>query len=88
MKKLLITVLLSLIIGCAGKGEDVKYSANDDFKVQYLFTCENIKVYRFFDGGHYHYFSIGKGKLLNDIVTVNTGKSSYTYDSTVINTGE
>ena len=46
---------------------------NDGFEVEYLFEKDGIKVYRFWDSGHYHYFT-SEGETIS-IQTV--GKTTY-----------
>ena len=46
---------------------------NDEFKVEYLFEKDGIKVYRFYDG-RYHYFTTG-GTTMS---TYTSGKQTYT----------
>jgi hypothetical protein len=58
MKPLLILLILFLLSGCVKEGTDVKVSgAKDDFEVKLLFEQDGLKVYRFWDGGYYHYFT-------------------------------
>lgn len=46
---------------------------DDGFEVEYLFEKDGIKVYRFWDGGHYHYFTTG-----GETITEQTeGKTTY-----------
>ena len=46
---------------------------NDGFEVEYLFEKDGIKVYRFWDSGHYHYFT-SKGETIS---TQTVGKTTY-----------
>ena len=46
---------------------------NGGFEVEYLFEKDGIKVYRFWDGGHYHYFT-SKGETIS---TQTVGKTTY-----------
>jgi hypothetical protein len=55
MKKLIYLVAIVLLSSCANKAIDKKKVA--DFQVEYLFTYDSIKVYRFEDCGYYHYFT-------------------------------
>jgi len=44
-----------------------KIETSDNYDVKYLFTIENIKVFRFYDNFSCHYFIIGEnGKIIND----------------------
>ncbi len=88
MKKILlfIVVLLFLILCCSAEGKPVKVEKPDtnenyDFCVVFLFEVEGCKIYRFLDGGYYHYFMIGSGQVINTVQekTVSTGKTTITY---------
>ena len=46
---------------------------NDGFEVEYLFEKDGVKVYRFWDSGHYHYFT-SKGETIS---TQTVGKTTY-----------
>jgi hypothetical protein len=37
---------------------------DDGFEVEYLFEKDGVKMYRFFDVGHYHYFTT-KGETIS-----------------------
>lgn len=57
MKKLMLLVVISMILlGCYGKPQSVERTGNG-YQVEYLFEKDGVKVYRFFDGGAYHYFT-------------------------------
>jgi hypothetical protein len=45
----------------------------DGFEVEYLFDKDGVKVYRFWDNGHYHYFTT-KGETIS---TQTAGKTTY-----------
>lgn len=73
MKKILTIVLLStLLIGCVNEPQSTSITGNG-FKVEYLFEKDGIKVYRFYDGGKYHYFTT-RGETMT---TQPNGKSNY-----------
>lgn len=73
MKKILTIVLLStLLIGCVNEPQSTSVTGNG-FKVEYLFEKDGIKVYRFNDGGKYHYFTT-RGETMT---TQPNGKSNY-----------
>jgi hypothetical protein len=46
---------------------------NDGFEVEYLFEKDGVKVYRFYDAGHFHYFTTG-GETIS---TQTAGKQTY-----------
>lgn len=52
----LITVA-TLLSSCKNTAEQTIKTTNNEFKVELLFTFDNVKVYRFQDGGNYKYFT-------------------------------
>ena len=57
MKKILLILTIGLI-GCYHEPQSVEEtSAPGNFQIEYLFEKDGIKMYRFFDGGHSHYFT-------------------------------
>jgi hypothetical protein len=66
MKKILFFAVMCFVFGCdANEGVPVdvnKGSTKADFRVEFLFEFEDIKIFRFYDEGYYRYFSIGNGK--------------------------
>jgi hypothetical protein len=74
MKKLLIlaTAILAITLtSCSG--DAISSETKGDFKVEFLFEKDGIKVYRFRDGSRSHYFT-NKGETTT---TQNSGKSTY-----------
>jgi hypothetical protein len=70
MKKLFVILLAGILVsGCYKKPQSSEIEGNG-VNVEFLFEKDNIKVYRFFDGGRYHYFT-SKGETMS---TVNEGK--------------
>lgn len=66
MKQLLGMFLGALILatfmfsGCINEPQSVEHMGKDSkFEVEYLFEKDGIKMYRFYDCGHYHYFTTG-----------------------------
>lgn len=57
-----LLVLLSFT-SCARDAERKAHSTNSDFRVEFIFECEGIKVYRFLDCATYHYFT-SKGETM------------------------
>lgn len=82
IKGIIIAILLSIVfIGCRKPGYSVVPNDNKaDFKVEYLFECDGVKMYRFYDGGHYRYFTTGNGRMTNAFVL----KGKTYIDETVI----
>lgn len=57
---------------CYREAQSSEITSND-IKVEFLFEKDNVKMYRFFDGGRYHYFT-SKGET---IVTQHAGETEY-----------
>jgi len=58
MKKIIGLLFISIIlVSCYGDGIEKIKTNNDDYDVTYLFEKDGIKVYRFYDGLNYHYFT-------------------------------
>ena len=55
-----------------------KLGKDDGFAVEYLFEKDGVKVYRFEDGGHYHYFTT-KGET----ITVQRVDKNTTYNENI-----
>jgi hypothetical protein len=80
MKKTIVTCIVTITLGAilfgACNNEPMskeQLGKNDGFEVEYLFEKDGIKVYRFWDGGHYHYFT-SKGETIS---TQTAGKTTY-----------
>jgi hypothetical protein len=57
MKKLLIVLSLALT-GCLNEPMSTEQAGKDDkFQIEFLFEKDGLKMYRFYDGGNYHYFT-------------------------------
>lgn len=50
-----------------------KVGKDNKYEVDFLFEKDGVKVYRFFDGGRFHYFTTNGTTLTQR----NMGKSSY-----------
>ena len=73
MKKGLLSILMiGLLTGCYKDPQATKVEGNG-VKVELLFEHDSIKVYRFFDGGHAHYFT-DRGETMT---TQPNGKTFY-----------
>jgi hypothetical protein len=58
MKKIIGLLLISIaLVSCYGDGIEKTKTNNDDYEVAYLFEKDGVKVYRFYDGFKYHYFT-------------------------------
>ena len=75
MKNLLILGIILLgLVGCTNEPMSKERIGKDDgFEVEYLFEKDGVKVYRFWDVGHYHYFTTGGETMTQQ----QEGKSSY-----------
>ena len=58
MKKLLLLLtVIFFFLSCKGDGIETQSTNNDEYHVTYLFEKDGVKVYRFYDGMEYHYFT-------------------------------
>ena len=73
MKKVLLGLVLVITVTGCYKPAQVTSTEGNGFEVEFLFEKDNIKVYRFFDGGRYHYFT-NKGETIS---THTEGKHDY-----------
>lgn len=85
MKKMLLLLLTLLFISCAKEGAYVpSENAKADFNIEFLFECDGVKIYRFYDKGRARYFATGNGRMTDSTYRVSTGKSSVVRDDTLI----
>ena len=85
MKKLTIVLLTLMIVSCAKEGTYVpSQNAKADFNVEFLFECDDVKIYRFCDAGEFKYFATGNGRMTNSTYTRSNGKYTKVVDDTVI----
>ena len=85
MKKLLLVFLALICVSCAKEGTYVpSENAKADFNIEFLFECDGVKMYRFYDRGRYRYFTTGNGKMTDSTYVKNAGKSVVKVDDTVI----
>jgi hypothetical protein len=80
MKKTLAIWIVFITLGaivfgaCSNDPMSKERLGKDDvFEVEYLFEKDGVKVYRFEDGGRYHYFTT-KGETIS---TQTAGKTTY-----------
>jgi hypothetical protein len=71
MKKTLAIYIAFIMVGAmifgACTNEPIskeRIGKDDGFEVEYLFDKDGVKVYRFWDSGHYHYFTT-KGETIS-----------------------
>jgi hypothetical protein len=73
MKKLLLAAaIVAVFTGCLSDPQTTTVEGNG-VKVDLLFEHNGIKMYRFLDGGYYHYFT-DRGET---ITTQQSGKTYY-----------
>ena len=58
MKKILLVLTFVSLIGCVNKSISVEQTGKDNLiTISFLFEKDGLKMYRFYDAGHYHYFT-------------------------------
>ena len=73
MKKIILALVIIIGLSSCYKEAQSTEQTGNGFKVEFLFEKDGIKVYRFFDGGDYHYFT-SKGETMT---TQQRGKFNY-----------
>jgi hypothetical protein len=82
MKKIIGLLLISItFISCVGDGIEKSKTNNDDYEVTYLFEKDGVKMYRFYDGMHYHYFTSGGETITTQ--TSGSGKNETRYEENI-----
>ena len=85
MRKLLLVFLALICVSCAKEGTYVpSENAKADFKIEFLFECDGVKIYRFYDCNRYRYFAVGDGRMTDSTYSQSSGKSRVTVDDTMI----
>ena len=73
MKKILLAAaIIAALTGCYKDAQSTKIEGNG-VKVELLFEHNGIKMYRFLDGGRYHYFTDRGETITNE----QSGKNYY-----------
>lgn len=75
MKKLILIALI--FASCKREAQQQVQSTNSNFQVELLFEADGCKIYRFFDGGYYRYFTTCKGSV--SWTTTETAAKGQTY---------
>jgi hypothetical protein len=77
MKRAILFIATTLLLtSCYRDPISSERTDNQEFHVEHIFTVDSCKVYRFHDGGRYHYIVIGPRQLqINN--TSSSGKSYY-----------
>ena len=57
MKKLLALLAIVFLTSCYGEGIEKQRTNNPEYEATFLFEKDGVRVYRFFDGSHAHYFT-------------------------------
>lgn len=84
MKRFTLVFLALLFVSCKKEGTSVpSENAKEDFRIEFLFECDGIKMYRFYDCGEVRYFTTGNGKMVNSKYKPQP-KSVATYDDSAI----
>ena len=73
MKKTLSLLVIGLLLVSCEKATPGSKTPSELHQTTVLFEKDGIKVYRFFDKGHYHYFT-SKGETISNQTN---GKTSY-----------
>lgn len=74
MKQILTLLAIITLTGCYNEPQSIdRVGKNDKFEVEFLFEKDGIKMYRFVDGSHYHYFTT-QGETIS---TQTSGKATY-----------
>jgi hypothetical protein len=85
MKRLLFVLVALICISCKKEGTYIpSENAKADFQIEFLFECDGVKMYRFWDGARLRYFTTGNGRMTDSVHTQKSGKSSVIRDDTVI----
>jgi hypothetical protein len=74
MKKILFLLMITTMVGCLNEPQSTEHTGKDTkFEVEFLFEKDSIKMYRFYDGGRFHYFTTGGETMTEQVV----GKTTY-----------
>lgn len=47
-----------MLSGCLNEPMSTEHTGKDDkFQIEFLFEKDGLRMYRFYDGGNYHYFT-------------------------------
>ncbi len=86
MRTVLLALIVLILVSC--KGEAASSEQIGDFKVEYLFTNEGCRIYRFHDGGRRVYFSNCKGNIETSYTTKTGKNTSTTHYEETLNSGQ
>ena len=85
MKKLLLVFLTLVCVSCTKEGTYVpSENAKADFNIEFLFECDGVKIYRFYDKGRTRYFATGNGRMTDSAQSHGSSKSKVIVDDTLI----
>ena len=76
MKKSILAIAALLLTSCTHPAIDTTSTNNSNFKLEYLFSVDGCKVYRFEDY-HYHYIAICPTAEGHTSETVDYGTSKH-----------
>jgi len=63
MKKIVFVLMIVMLMSSCYKDPQETSTEGNGFRVEFLFEKDGVKVYRFSDGGRYHYFT-NKGETM------------------------
>ncbi|SUE33653.1 DUF4884 domain-containing protein [Rikenella microfusus] len=64
MKKALLIILAAGLLGCVKSGKVMRPNdGNRNYSPKFLFEVDGVRVYRFYDGGRYIYFTNSTGRV-------------------------
>lgn len=70
MKKYITLTLLAFafifVSGCAKEPIQTNGTNNPNVSLSLLFEHEGYSIYRFYDAGHYHYYVVPEGIVIDD----------------------
>ena len=88
MKKILAIWIAFITLGailfgaCTNEPMSKERLGKDDgFEVEYLFEKDGVKMYRFYDGMHYHYFTSRSETITTQ--TSGSGKNENRYEENI-----
>ena len=85
MKRLILVFLTLLFVSCTKEGTYVpSENAKADFNIEFLFACDGVKIYRFYDKGRARYFATGNGRMIDSTSMRESRNTRVMDDNTVI----
>lgn len=69
---LIIIIILTALAGCAPAPTEKAVTDDNGFRLTQIIEKDGIKVYRFYDCGHYRYFVDARGKTISSTTHTKT----------------